>query len=107
MPTSLVLLGIFGALVAVYKLFIYPLFVSPLAKIPAAHWSASISPIWILHARFSHRENRLLQEAHRKYGSVVRVGPNALSIDGVEGLRTIYQGGFEKWKWYSVFSNYG
>jgi hypothetical protein len=96
-----------AVLAVFYRFFLYPAVLSPLAKIPLAHWSCAISPLWILLARKNREENRILHAVHHKHGPVVRVAPNALSVDGVEGLRTIYQGGFEKWKWYSEFNNYG
>lgn len=90
-----------------YRLLIYPTFFSPLSRIPNAHWSAPFSRTWILWVRFVHRENKTLHNAHRRLGSVIRLGPNELSVDGLENVRTIYQGGFEKPAWYSVFDNYG
>ncbi|PNH40486.1 hypothetical protein VD0004_g6524 [Verticillium dahliae] len=92
---------------AVYYGIINPGIISPLAKIPAAHWSCHCAPLWILAVRWNRRENRTLLEAHRRLGPVVRIGPKDISIDGIDGLRIIYQGGFEKDPWYSVFSNYG
>ncbi|KAH6842813.1 cytochrome P450 [Chaetomium sp. MPI-CAGE-AT-0009] len=98
-----------AAIVAIlaYRFFVYPTFFSPLAQIPNAHWSAPFSRAWILWVRFVHRENKTLHSAHRRLGSVIRVGPNELSINGLENVRTVYQGGFEKPAWYSVFNNYG
>jgi len=90
-----------------YQYVLYPAFFSPLAQIPSAHWSVPFSRLWILWIRFVHRENRTLHNAHRRLGPVVRIGPNELSIDGVDNVRTVYQGGFEKPVWYSVFDNYG
>ncbi|KAK0704179.1 hypothetical protein B0T21DRAFT_269092, partial [Apiosordaria backusii] len=90
-----------------YRFIFWPAFFSPLAQIPNAHWSAPFSRFWILRVRFSHRENRTLHAAHRRLGAVVRVGPNELSIGDLDGVRTVYQGGFEKTSWYSVFDNYG
>ena len=95
------------ALFLVFQYIILPAFISPLARIPAAHWSCHLSPLWILVTRYRRRQNRTLYEAHRRHGPVVRIGPNEVSVDGVEGLRVVYQGGFEKDPWYSVFSNYG
>lgn len=97
----------FISLLAIYKFIIYPVFLSPLSKIPNAHWSAPISPLWILWTRFKCRENIDTHAAHQKYGSVIRLGPNELSINDVAGLRTVYGGGFEKGQWYSIFDNYG
>lgn len=91
----------------IYQYVLYPVILSPLSKIPSAHWSCSISPAWILWARFKSRENRTLHAAHKKYGPIVRIGPNELSVNNVETVKTIYQGGFDKHQWYSLFNNYG
>ncbi|TVY75893.1 Cytochrome P450 monooxygenase sdnE [Lachnellula suecica] len=90
-----------------YKFIIYPAFLSPLSKIPNAHWSSPFSPFWILWIRYCSYENRSLHAAHLKCGSVIRLGPNDLSVSDVNGLRTVYSGGFEKGQWYSIFDNYG
>lgn len=104
--TLLVAIGILSVFL-LYRYILFPAFLSPLAKIPSGHWSCHFTPLWILRARKSDCQNRTLHEAHLKHGQIVRVGPNELSIDGVEALRTVYQGGFEKDTWYSVFDNYG
>ncbi len=93
---------------AVYRFVLYPAFLSPLSRIPNAHWSAPFSRLWILWVRFVHRENRTLHRAHGRLGPVVRVGPNELSINDLDSVRAVYQGGgFEKPVWYSLFDNYG
>jgi hypothetical protein len=92
---------------AIYKFIIYPTFLSPLSKIPNAHWSSPISPLWSLWIKYQVRENRAVHAAHLKHGSIVRLGPNELSVNDVGGLRTVYAGGFEKGEWYSIFDNYG
>ncbi|RDA94364.1 hypothetical protein CP533_3767 [Ophiocordyceps camponoti-saundersi (nom. inval.)] len=104
------LVVILAGLVFVYGLYSYvyvPIFLSPLNSFPTPHWSCRISSFFILRARKQGIENRVLHEAHSRYGSVVRVAPNALSVDGIEALRTVYQRGFDKWPWYSIFNNYG
>ncbi len=109
-PISTPTLGIALAavmLLLVYHYLVHPALISPLAKIPNAQWSSSISPLWILHIRFRHRENRTLLAAHRRLGPIVRVAPNELSIDDVDLVRAVYAGGFDKTEWYSVFDNYG
>lgn len=102
---AVALLGV--VLLAIYKFIVYPAFISPLSKIPHAHWTAPFSPLWILWTRFSCHENRDLHAAHLKLGPVIRIAPNELSINDVEGLRKVYAGGFEKGAWYSIFDNYG
>ncbi|EKD20425.1 uncharacterized protein L3040_004288 [Drepanopeziza brunnea f. sp. 'multigermtubi'] len=95
------------SLLAIYKFVIYPVLLSPLSKIPNAHWSAPISPLWILRTRLLKQENRKTHDAHLKHGPVIRLGPNELSVNDLAGLRTVYAGGFEKGEWYSIFDNYG
>jgi hypothetical protein len=100
--TWLLILGL------ICKFFIYPAFVSPLQQIPSAHWSAPFSSAWILWIRYTNRENREVHTAHLANGPIVRLGPNEISVNTVDGgIRTVYGGGFEKGDWYSIFDNYG
>ncbi|KAI4226001.1 MAG: hypothetical protein L6R36_003500 [Xanthoria steineri] len=92
----------------IYKFLVYPTCVSPLSKIPAAHLTASWSPLWILWIRYTRGEVQTIHEAHRKFGPLVRLGPNEVSINCVDGgLRTVYAGAFDKPFFYDQFRNYG
>ncbi|KAI9838354.1 MAG: hypothetical protein M1819_005622 [Sarea resinae] len=93
----------------IYRFLIYPFFLSPLAKIPNAHPTSPLSPLWILWTRYQCRENRTVNAAHEKYGPIVRLAPNEISVNSVEGgIRTVYSGGYDKHEWYSnLFDNYG
>lgn len=98
----------FPILALIYKFIVYPSLISPLQQIPNAHWTAPFSSAWILWIRYNSRENRVVHAAHVKYGPVVRLGPNEISVNTVDGgIRTIYGGGFEKGDWYSIFDNFG
>lgn len=97
----------FGMLSGYVLYELWHVFVSPLSNIPNAHWSCPYSPLWILWTRYRNRENRALHAAHLKYGPVIRLARNEISINDVAGLRTVYAGGFEKGQWYSIFDNYG
>ncbi|EME45102.1 hypothetical protein DOTSEDRAFT_52473 [Dothistroma septosporum NZE10] len=94
---------------ACYKFIIYPTILSPLAKIPIAHWSCSLSPAWILYHRQRQDDTTTVHAAHKSLGPIIRLAPNEISINSVDGgIRAVYAGGFEKGSWYSnVFSNYG
>ncbi|KAJ2985839.1 hypothetical protein NUW58_g5322 [Xylaria curta] len=94
-------------LLSLYHYVLEPAIFSPLARIPTPHWTCSISDAWILYARFRSRENRTLQAAHAKCGQIIRVGPRELSVNSMEAIKTIYQGGFDKHSWYAVFNNFG
>ena len=77
----------------VYHYFIYPVFLSPLSKIPNAHWSAPVSRLWILSKRSVEQETPTVHVAHQRLGPIIRLAPNEVSVNSVEGgIRTIYAG---------------
>lgn len=96
---------ILAGLVALYILYalLAPLF-SPLRKIPGP-LAARFTKAWYF-TRVSkgdfHRENTLL---HRKYGPVVRLAPNYVSLDEPSVVKTVYGIGskFPKSDWYQGF----
>ncbi|KAK1035175.1 hypothetical protein LTR33_016500, partial [Friedmanniomyces endolithicus] len=94
---------------ALYRFIIFPAFISPLAKIPSAHWSAPFSRLWILFYRSREEETPTIHAAHQRLGPIVRVAPNDISVNSVEGgIRNVYAGGYEKGDWYqNIFKNYG
>ncbi|KAH0364489.1 cytochrome P450, partial [Aureobasidium melanogenum] len=100
---------LYAFFVVLYRFIIAPVFISPLSKIPAAHPTSSLSPAWILWTRWRGRENATVLAAHERLGPLVRLGPNEISVNCVNGgIRTVYTGGFEKGGWYSnAFSAYG
>ncbi|KAF1812236.1 cytochrome P450 monooxygenase [Eremomyces bilateralis CBS 781.70] len=105
-PTLAVLTVI---LFLLYKYVVHPALFSPLSRIPGAHWSTSLSPVWILWTRYKSMEIRTLHQKHHQLGPVIRLGPNDISVNCVKGgISTVYAGGFEKHAWYSnLFNNYG
>ena len=104
----LALAAFLSLLLGFYEYVLAPLFFSPLSKIPNAHWTSPLPSIWILLIRYRLKENRTLHALHQKYGPILRLGPNDISINTIDnGVKTIYGGGFEKGDWYSIFDNYG
>ncbi|KAL4997826.1 cytochrome P450 [Aspergillus recurvatus] len=84
-----------------YQYIITPAFLSPLSRIPAGHWSAHISTLWLLWLRWAGQENQTVFELHQKYGKAVRLAPSTLSLNCYEGgLKQIYLGGFPKSDFY-------
>ncbi|KAL8793561.1 MAG: hypothetical protein Q9195_003823 [Heterodermia aff. obscurata] len=96
-----------GFLLSIYRFILYPAFLSPLAKLPNAHFTAAFSPVWILWKRYRSAENKAVHDAHLKYGPIVRVGPNDVSVNCVEGgIKPMAI--FEKPNWYpNAFRNFG
>lgn len=108
MDLLLIILPMFFLVVCLcYRYIFYPAFISPLSKLPNAHFTCSISGLWILWRRYQERELNTIFKSHQKHGPIVRLGPNEVSVNCVDGgIRTIYTGGFEKSDWYSIFVNY-
>lgn len=106
---SLTIIGVSLLLLfLLYRYVLFPIFFSPLSKIPNAHFSVPILPLWIRSKRKTGPAVRTLFALHEKHGPVVRLGPNEISINSAEALRTVYIGGFEKQRWYlDAFVNYG
>lgn len=80
----LALLLLFLMLVSLYRLFPHPLSRVPGPKIAA--WSN----VWLAwHAR-NGRVRELGKTLHRRYGPVVRVGPNEVWFDSKDAFKVIY-----------------
>ena len=107
---SLTLVGasILLLLLLLYKHVLSPALLSPLAKIPNAHFSAAVLPLWNWSIKRHGAGTRAIYAAHQKKGPIVRLAPNEISVCTPGALRTIYLGGYEKHTWYhDAFVNYG
>ncbi|KAL9085052.1 MAG: hypothetical protein Q9165_007793 [Trypethelium subeluteriae] len=82
---------------------VYQRFFHPLAKIPGPFW-ASLSRLWMTKHSWDGDMHQALVSVHKKYGKLVRTGPNEVSIADLGAMRTIYGAGsrFRKSEWYSV-----
>ncbi|SCU77491.1 LAMI_0A01332g1_1 [Lachancea mirantina] len=96
---------------------VFPIFLNPLIKqgIPGP-WHYKLTRFFILN--ITRREKRLetLQKLHEKYGPVVMVGPNEVSLNSLDLVKKVYLGNYPKeFKnsdgtvkgFYSQFGNYG
>ncbi|OTA93459.1 hypothetical protein M434DRAFT_21441 [Hypoxylon sp. CO27-5] len=68
---------------------IYCIWFHPLAKYPGPRLAA-ISEIWFIWSWTTGRYPHILEEAHRKYGNIVRIAPNELSFATIQAHRDIY-----------------
>lgn len=51
---------------------------------------ASVWNAWRLRANLTRRPDVIHQELHRKYGDLVRIGPNCVSVGAASEVKTIY-----------------
>ncbi|KAL0472552.1 cytochrome P450 [Neurospora intermedia] len=112
-PTR-VLVGTTATVLASYWLYIllfaiviraaYKRYASPLRKYPGPIL-ASCSRLWKVLSTASGRTHLDHIELHRKYGPVVRIAPNEVSVASPEAARTLLSAGkrFFKTPFYSVF----
>ncbi|KAK3348528.1 cytochrome P450 [Neurospora tetraspora] len=88
-------------IVIILAISIYRLFLHPLAGIPGPRLAA-LSNIWHAYHARNGRMYQLGKTLHKRYGPLVRVGPNELWFDSKEAFKSIYSAGsgFEKSDFY-------
>jgi hypothetical protein len=106
MALTFLVLPVAAVLCCLYRFLIHPLLLSPLAKLPNAHFTSPILPLWMWWNRRTGFETRSTVAAHQRHGPVVRMGPNEVSVASMDGLRRIFGGGWEKHPYYLHFANY-
>ncbi|KAH8595992.1 cytochrome P450 [Bisporella sp. PMI_857] len=102
-PTEVARALLWGAAISFLTLFTYRLAFHPLAKYPGPLLARLTTLYGAYHAY--HGDMHLdLQRLHRKHGTFVRYGPNALSVGSVNGYHDIYGYGkkFRKADSYSI-----
>ncbi|KAJ5755687.1 hypothetical protein N7533_005230 [Penicillium manginii] len=71
---------------------IYQRFFHPLAKYPGP-FLASLTDLWQVYQFMTLKQPYTLTKLHEKYGSIVRYGPDKLSVTDEDAVRLIYQTG--------------
>ncbi|ESU13935.1 hypothetical protein FGSG_13176 [Fusarium graminearum PH-1] len=104
------ILPLAAAVVAVALLVKYLLdpFLSPLRQVPGPKLFAATR--WRLaYEDWKGTRTRTINALHKKYGPVVRIGPNEISFNSLSALRTIYGPGsrFGRTSFYRMFDVYG
>ncbi|KFY33217.1 hypothetical protein V494_07827 [Pseudogymnoascus sp. VKM F-4513 (FW-928)] len=82
---------------------------APLSKLPGP-WYSRFSDVILMYKEFTAHRRVYIHELHKKFGPVVRLGPNEVSFTSVEALREIYQSGgsgYDKTEFYNLFIQYG
>lgn len=106
--SMLMLLYVLGLLqVAFASYAIYMRFFHALASVPGPFW-ASLTRCWIINHIWTGEMHRTAIALHQKYGQIVRIGPNEVSIADPSALKTIYGAGtkFCKAEWYCVWQGH-
>lgn len=89
-----------------YYLLLYPFYLSPFKDIPGPYLY-KISKLFILNDQRIEQRNEKLNEWHKKYGSVIQISPNELSLGSLNYLKEIYiTKNLPKTQFYGNFTNY-
>lgn len=91
LTSPLLLIGwIFGSLfIYAFAGIVYRLTFHPLAKYPGP-FLAKITDCYLAYYAYKGSRHLAYHRAHEKYGPIVRMGPNSLSINSATALKTIY-----------------
>jgi cytochrome P450 len=106
-PSTAPILLIAALFASTLGYLIYLRFFHPLASIPGP-FSASLSRIWITKHSWGGDMNWTMIDQHNKHGSLVRTGPNEVSVSDLSAIKQIYGAGtrFRKSDWYSVWQGH-
>ncbi|KAH7374843.1 benzoate 4-monooxygenase [Plectosphaerella cucumerina] len=100
------LLSPWTAVAAVLSYYLFPYFVTyaPLRDIPGP-LAARLSGLWLFSTARRGKRFLLVHEAHKKYGPVMRIQPNHVSINDDDAIQAIYGhgNGFLKADFYDAF----
>lgn len=93
-----------GLLYVLYKRLI----LSPLSKVPGPAIAATTRLVLIYH-EFTRHRRRWIHALHMKYGPVVRIAPNEVSMGTWDAAKEIYVSGgsgYDKTSLYKLFDSY-
>jgi hypothetical protein len=88
---------------------IYKALFSPLSKIPGPKDNL-FSDTYLMVQEFTSKRREYIHELHKRYGPVVRLGPNEVSFTSLEALKEIYSSGgsgYDKTEFYTLFKQFG
>jgi hypothetical protein len=82
---------------------------APLSKLPGP-WHSLFTDVYLMYKEFTAQRRIYIHELHKKFGPVVRLGPNEVSFTSLEALKEIYQSGgsgYDKTEFYTLFTQFG
>jgi hypothetical protein len=82
---------------------------SPLSKVPGPPYT-KLTSLWLIIQEITSNRRSYIHSLHQKYGPVVRLSPNEVSVTSVEAIKEIYTSGgsgYDKTEFYDLFMQYG
>ena len=102
------MLSLWAALILSIAFYIGQGLFTPLAKIPGP-WYTQFTSLWIKYQEFTANRRVSVNLLHRRYGPVVRLGPNEISFTSLDAIKEIYASGgsgHDKTEFYSLFKQF-
>jgi hypothetical protein len=108
MEGKLLLLSALVGYLFLFYLAVYRALFAPVSKIPGPRY-ALFTDWWLMYKEFTSQRREYIHELHKKYGPVVRVGPNEVCFISVAAVKEIYMSGgsgFDKTEFYTLFKQF-
>ena len=87
--TEVVLLAISFSVCYIFAVIVYRVHFSPLAALPGP-WYAALSDLWITTHVLRMQQCRTVHDLFKRYGPVVRIGPNKVAFCDFTTMRSVY-----------------
>jgi hypothetical protein len=87
---------------------IYRAVFASLSKLPGPTYTL-VSEVNLMIQEFTGKRREYIHELHKRYGPVVRLGPNEASFTSLEAVKEIYSSGgsgFDKTEFYTLFKQF-
>ncbi|KAM0812517.1 putative Cytochrome P450 [Seiridium cardinale] len=103
-PRQVVLMALEALLASAILIAGYRLFLHPLSHVPGP-FLAKLTGLWRSNKYFRGNWHEDILDCHRRYGRVVRIAPNELSVVDEQAMKDLYGHGHNapKTSWYSVW----
>lgn len=95
---------LFVILISGFILLLFKAISNPLRSIPGPFWARK-THLWKLYHVYNRTLAQAIEEAHAKYGPVIRIGPNDVNFQTRDAINPIYKSGraMPKTKFYDSF----
>ncbi|KAF8866807.1 cytochrome P450 [Acephala macrosclerotiorum] len=81
---------------------------APASKLPGP-WYSLFTDLYLMYKEFTGQRRPYIHELHKKFGPVIRLGPNEVSFTSMEAMKEIYQSGgsgYDKTEFYTLFRQF-
>ncbi|KAJ5121867.1 hypothetical protein N7526_008804, partial [Penicillium atrosanguineum] len=103
-----IMLSLWAGFILLFGFIVGQGLLSPLSKVPGP-WYTRFTSLWLKYQEFTANRRESIHALHKKYGPVVRLGPNEVSFTSLDAIKEIYASGgsgYDKTEFYSLFKQF-